>query len=120
MDNMFDDDLKLARRRAEKAIVEDGFLDVKDIKFPRPVIVDEFDEEVSARPQVHDPFSIPHFNQTERKQNPRMCVFFLNWKEILSPEWNVSCNNTSNATQFSLSLLTDAPVLTLSLFLVVL
>lgn len=53
VDDMFDDDLKTARRRAEKAITEDGFLDVKDIRFPKKFIADEFDEEVTlGRPEV--------------------------------------------------------------------
>lgn len=45
VDDMFDDDMKSARRRAERAITEDGFLD-SNIKFPRPVIANDFDDEV--------------------------------------------------------------------------
>lgn len=40
---MLDDDLKTARRRAERAITEDGFLDIRNIKFPKAEV---FDEEV--------------------------------------------------------------------------
>lgn len=43
---MFEDDLKTARRRAERAITEDGFLDIRNIKLPKPLIADHFDDEV--------------------------------------------------------------------------
>lgn len=43
VDSMLDDDLKTARRRAERAITEDGFLDIRNIKFPKAEV---FDEEV--------------------------------------------------------------------------
>lgn len=46
VDEMFEDDLKSARRRAERAITEEGFLDVRNIKFPKPSIADNFDSEV--------------------------------------------------------------------------
>lgn len=46
VDDMFEDDLKTARRRAERAITEEGFLDIRNIKFPKPLIADTFDDEV--------------------------------------------------------------------------
>lgn len=46
VDSMLDDDMKTARRRAERAITEDGFLDIRNIKFPKP---ETFDDEVSKR-----------------------------------------------------------------------
>lgn len=53
---MFEDDLKTARRRAERAITEDGFLDIRSIKFPKPLIADTFDDEVrkgTIRTRLH-------------------------------------------------------------------
>lgn len=44
--SMVDDDMKTARRRAERAITEDGFLDIRNIRFPKP---ETFDDEVSKR-----------------------------------------------------------------------
>lgn len=45
---MFNDDMKTARRRAERAITEDGFLDIRNIKLPKPLIADNFDDEVCS------------------------------------------------------------------------
>lgn len=48
VDDFFDEDLKSARRRAEKVIAEDGIFDSKDMKLgkPFPTPNEEFDEEV--------------------------------------------------------------------------
>ncbi|GAB0088566.1 ATP-dependent RNA helicase dbp4 isoform X1 [Sergentomyia squamirostris] len=50
VDDFFDEDLKSARRRAEKVIAEDGIFDGKDIKLgkPMPTPNDDFDEEVQS------------------------------------------------------------------------
>ncbi|XP_059613112.1 uncharacterized protein LOC132259481 [Phlebotomus argentipes] len=50
IDDFFDEDLKTARRRAEKVIAEDGIFDSKDLKLGRPLPTanDEFDEEVQS------------------------------------------------------------------------
>uniref|UniRef100_A0A1B0DNI6 Uncharacterized protein n=1 Tax=Phlebotomus papatasi TaxID=29031 RepID=A0A1B0DNI6_PHLPP len=50
VDDFFDEDLKSARRRAEKVIAEDGIFDAKDMKLgkPFPTPNEEFDEEIQS------------------------------------------------------------------------
>lgn len=70
MDDMFADDMSSARRRAERAITEDGFLDIKSVRLPRPLIADHFEDEVSI---VNLPFIAAAAKRVKPQQ---LCTLF--------------------------------------------